>query len=152
MCIGLRLTAANEGSQETLAICWACRPPPKTWWRALYTCSATWWQSTHAPWHVRHLHSINYWSALPRMQLLSLGHREDLRPITDPGAGRSDLLVCLQGWEVEESCDSEGWKLVFSCTRRKSPLPAILQPQNRFSAKTAGGGLESQSIKVSILA
>lgn len=54
---------------------------------------------------------------------------------------------------MEESCDSEGWKLAFSCTRRKSaPLPADWQLESRCSAKTAGGGLGCQSIKVSMLA
>lgn len=75
-------------------------------------------QSIHVPWHVRGLDSVSCWSVLPRMQLLRLGHRECLGSLSEPGAGGGGLLVCLQGWEMEESCDSEGWKLVFSGTRR----------------------------------
>ena len=68
-------------------------------------------QSIHAAWHVRGLDSVSYWSVLPRMQLLRLGRRECLGPVTEPGAGGGGLLVSLQAWEMEESCDSEGWKL-----------------------------------------
>lgn len=145
-------SAANQGSQQT-------------WQFAVHTeggqnlgqghCThgGDGLQSIRAPWHIRGLDAVNCWSVLPRTKLFRLGHRQCLGPVTEPGAGEVIFSCALQGWEMEESCGSEGWKLVFSGIRRKSaPLPADWQLQNMFSATTAGGGLGCQSIKVSALA